>query len=58
MKTLLPQSRLSLEKLSDELEKVLDVIYKRETNINSTMGSINQWYKKQNQDTLYYTNKY
>lgn len=58
IKKILPVTRQSLEKLSEELEKVLEVISKRENNINMNMSNSGGEYKQLSQDSTYFSQKY
>ncbi|CAD8120221.1 unnamed protein product [Paramecium sonneborni] len=50
IKTILPETRIKLERLTDELSQVLDRINKREYNINENMLDIGNQYKKKNEE--------
>lgn len=58
IKKLLPESRATLEKISDELGKLLEKIGKREKNINVNMNELGSEYKKQAEELKQITLKY
>ncbi|CAD8202445.1 unnamed protein product [Paramecium pentaurelia] len=50
IKTILPEARIKLEKMSDELAEILDRITKREYNINENMSDMCNEFKKKNEE--------
>ncbi|CAD8204903.1 unnamed protein product [Paramecium pentaurelia] len=50
IKAILPEARIKLERLTDELSEILDRISKREYNINENMHDMGSEYKKKNED--------
>lgn len=58
IKKLLPESRVCLEKISEELGKLLEKIGKREKNINVNMNELGDEYKMQAEELKQITMKY
>ncbi|CAD8208386.1 unnamed protein product [Paramecium pentaurelia] len=50
IKTILPEARIKLERMSDELGEILDRITKREYNINENMSDMCNEFKKKNEE--------
>ncbi|CAD8104736.1 unnamed protein product [Paramecium primaurelia] len=50
IKTILPEARIKLERMSDELGEILDRITKREYNINENMSEMCNEFKKKNEE--------
>ncbi|CAK66445.1 unnamed protein product (macronuclear) [Paramecium tetraurelia] len=50
IKTILPEARIKLERISDELGEILDRITKREYNINENMSEMCLEFKKKNEE--------
>ncbi|CAD8197773.1 unnamed protein product [Paramecium octaurelia] len=50
IKTILPEARIKLERMSDELGEILDRITKREYNINENMSEMCTEFKKKNEE--------
>ncbi|CAD8122680.1 unnamed protein product [Paramecium sonneborni] len=50
IKTILPEARIKLERMSDELAEILDRITKREYNINENMSEMSNEFKKKNEE--------
>ncbi|CAD8109533.1 unnamed protein product [Paramecium primaurelia] len=50
VKAILPEARIKLERLTDELSEILDRISKREYNINENMHDMGSEYKKKNEE--------
>ncbi|CAK65151.1 unnamed protein product (macronuclear) [Paramecium tetraurelia] len=50
IKTILPEARIKLERMGDELGEILDRITKREYNINENMSEMSTEFKKKNEE--------